>query len=219
MKKLIVVPVVFLMLVFCNATVSQAQGITLGFDPFSQEVLVGDPANVDLVISGLGDGVAPSLSVFDLDISFDPSILDFSSVSFGLFLGDPFWYEAVTDVLPPGALRPDNTLVPAGTVNIYELSLLDANSTSGPFFIPPYLDDQPSSFTLATLTFDTLALGTSPLNISSVWALGDANGDPLTYSLESGSISAVPEPATLLLLGSGLVGLGYLRKRKTSKVS
>ena len=210
MKKLIILLVAFLMLVFCNATVSQA--VTLSFDPLSQEVLMGDPANVDLVISGLGDGVAPSLGVFDLDIGYDPTILGFTGYALGPYLGDISLGEALDWSLGEYS---------SGVINIYELSLLDANSTSGPSNIPPYLDDiQPSSFTLATLTFDTLALGTSPLDITiNPWGLGDAYGDPLTAELYSGSINVVPEPTTLFLLGSGLAGLGYLRKRKNNQVS
>jgi len=217
MKKLIVVPVVFLMLVFCNTNVSQA--VTLGFYPVSQDVLVGDPADVELVISGLGDYSPDSLSAFDLDIGFDPTILGFDSVTFGSCLGDPCSVETSHGFTDYGT----------GTVNIWELSWLYANQASDSFYdplvpgsgYPPYLDDiQPSSFTLATLTFDTLALGTSFLDITiNLCGLGDAYGDPLSADLLSGSISVVPEPATLLLLGSGLVGLGYLRKRKTSKVS
>ena len=173
-------------------------------------MFLGDPATVAVVISGLGNYEAPSLSTFDLDVTYDPAILSFNSYKLAWSLGDVNINEASDFSL--GETTP-------GTINLSELSFLEASSTSGPFFIEPYLDEiQPDSFTLAILTFDALAVGTSDLNFHNV-ILGDVDAFPFseTIILKSGSISVVPEPATLLLLGCGLIGLGMLgKKRKTS---
>ena len=187
-KKLLLGMVVVIAVLFCAAG---SQAITIGFSPVSQDVALGDQAFVDLAISGLGDGAAPSLGVFDLDVSFDPLVLNLSSVSFGDqldILGLGSWKEAITGV---------------GMVNLFELS----------FDSPDDLDSlQADSFVLASLTFDTLALGESPLTLS-IKALGDSWGDPLIADVQSGSVSVVPEPSTILLVGSGLVGLGCFRKK------
>ena len=202
MKKLIILLVAFLMLVLCNAAVSQA--VTLSFDPDFQGVLLGNQVDVNVVISGLGDGEAPSLGGFDLDIGFDQTILAFDSVTFG----DP----VLGDQLDLFILGSDTATTPGvGTVNLYELSfdsVADLNY------------DQAAIFTLATLTFRTLALGTSSLDIS-FYELSDAYGDLLMADLESGSINvnAIPEPATLFLLGTGLAGIGFLRKKRMNRVS
>ena len=186
-----------------TVSVGPAQAIPIiGFAPGEQGVGLGTPVEVALTISGLGAFAAPSLSTFDLDVSFDPAILAFSSVTFGdPLLGDQldlFGLGSITTVTPG-----------TGVVNLFELSL----------DTPGDLDTlQPGSFTLATLEFDTLAVGTSPLGIS-INVLGNAFGEPLSAEVQGGSISPVPEPASFILMGIGLAGIAGLRRMRRPKNS
>lgn len=196
MIKKLFLGVFLAIMLLLSTTNSQATVVTpdIGFDPAAQDVVLGNPAVVNLYFAQVEDLV--SLSTFDLNVSFDPTILAFNAATFGdPILGDQLdiWGLGSWTEVTPGV----------GTVNLFELS----------FDLPDDLEMfQAGSFTLASLTFDTLALGTSPLGLS-VNALGDAWGDPITADIQSGSVNVVPEPSTLLLVGSGLVGLGYLRKR------
>jgi hypothetical protein len=162
-----------------------ALAATIELQPVTQNVTLGAQTIVLLKISGLGNGIAPSIGTFDIDLQFDPAILTFDNAVFGnqldvLGLGD---IQVVTPVL--------------GVVNLFELSL-DFESDLDTLQAP--------EFTLATLVFESFGTGTSPLALS-LNALGDAAGNSLDAELIDGAItvseaSIVPEPSYLSIVAA-----------------
>ncbi|MEX2207654.1 MAG: cohesin domain-containing protein [Myxococcota bacterium] len=176
-----------------------ARAITLGFAPSSSSVSVGSPVSVSLVASDLTDAAAPSLGTFDLNVVFDSALLGLTGVSFG----DPVLGDQL-DLFGAGSISGSDGSVP-GVLNVFQISFDAAED----------LDDlQAGSFTLITLTFETLAAGTSSLDLTAV-TLGDALGDPLIADLVPGSITALalPEPALAALAALAGVFLILARSR------
>ncbi|MBI5740773.1 MAG: PEP-CTERM sorting domain-containing protein [Nitrospirae bacterium] len=171
---------------------SESDAISIGFVPADQDVILGNVANVDLFISGLTD---VSVGAYDLDIHYNPAVLSFNSISFGPALG--FSISFFDEVIP-------------GSLNFFEFSLESPTDLN---------DGQPDNFVIASLSFNTLALGISPLGVSII-DLGDAYGEGLLADTRSGNIEVVsgnvpiPEPSTILLSGIGLAGLGFFRRKK-----
>ena len=181
----------------CLLLAGPALAVTIEFVPAAQSVSLGGAVAVDLLISELGGGVAPSLGTFDLDVSFDPTVLTATDVAFGPFLGDPLLVEALTGFS-----------FALGVFDFFELS----------FLLPSELDAlQPDSFVLATLFFDAVGPGTSSLVISDA-ILGDAFGDPLSANLSTGSVTVtqatIAAPGAIWLLAPALFLLLHKRSAR-----
>jgi hypothetical protein len=171
--------------------------------PSDTTIAIGELTDFDVIISGLGNRQAPSLSTFDLDVMFDPTILGFSSFRFGdAVLGDQL------DLLDQGTISSSGISV-AGQVNLFELTLDPA----------AILDAmQAQAFSLGTLTFIGLSVGTTPLTIS-INALGDAIGDPLSAMFQNATVSVedrlvIAEPGTAGLLSIALAILPFTYRRR-----
>jgi len=211
MKKLLILSLAILMVVGLSGAAIAAPLITgFGFDTggSSYENDITLPLNgtvsIDLyaIFSGIPEtgGDSYLLNGFDFELGFEPTQLQ-------LLTGtdvDANWDSFRNLVI-------DNT---AGTVTMGGSALLSGVS-------------QPTDALLATLVFECVALGTSDITLTS---LNQAGGGPsgsadfvfnptfesATFDGVVGSISNVPIPGSILLLGSGILGLVGLSRRKRS---
>jgi|GEM_PF-3288631 len=152
------------------------------------EVVVGETFTVDVLISGI-EATQP-LNAFEFDIDYDPAILTAISIADAGFLPSPLG-------LPPLVVESD---INPPDVN-YALATIGWGGGVG-------------SGTLAAIVFQGIALGTSGLDLNDV-ILSAPGGVQITpISIEDGSASVVPEPATLFLLSSGLLSLAGLGRKR-----
>ncbi len=169
---------------------SFADGIaTLSIDPASGTVSTGASFFVNVNVADV-----TNLYDFQFDISFNPAVLQATNVLEGTFLSS----GGGTTFFLPGTI--DNT---AGNVTFNADTLLSAVSgVSG-------------NGTLAHFDFTALSSGTSDFTISNV-ILQDSTGAILDNTTTGGSVtSAIPEPSSLMLLGTGLLVLGGITLKKT----
>jgi len=185
-KHLVSLVFTFAIVVFSGSAVS----VTLTLVPSSQTINISETATADLLISGLGEFASPSLGAFDIELIFDDSIFAFNSESFGSLLGT--------------SIQGVDTSTP-GVAGLYEVSLEGVSTLDAL---------QPGSILLAILKFDSIGVGTSPLEFGNV-VLSDAIGDVIPNpALVAANVTVVPLPTSILLFVTGLLGLSGISKRK-----
>ena len=194
---------IFALVVVVGGGLLQAPGVeavTIDFVPSSQTVALGDPVSVDVVVSGL-DVSGEIIRAFDLDATYDPSILSATDVLIDTSLGGLLDSFGGFDLSTPGV------------VDFFEVSLLSDSELEA---------IQGDSFTLATLLFDSIAAGTSPLGLVAEGGFNVVVGSDwteLTVQTGIGAVTVqddgggtVPEPSTGLLLVVALAVLATRRK-------
>ncbi len=186
---------------FALFTMGQGRAVVLSFNPTTSNVQLGDIFSVDIRISGLGDGEAPSLGTFDLDVSFDAAVINVTSLPAGVVFGDQLDQSGLGSITGASFI--------AGGINLFEISFDSVEDLN---------NLQAADFTIATLQFEALSEGTGALEFSNS-VLGDELGDViLPTELGTGIVNIgvvkVPEPTILALMGLGLASLGFVRHRK-----
>jgi hypothetical protein len=154
----------------------------------SSSAHVGDAFTVEVRIAGVADLAAPSVGVYDLDLTFDAALVAPGAVTFGVGL----------DVLGLGSIRAAAPGV--GVVNLFELSLDTVDDLNAL---------QAGEFVLAIVGFTALADGLNTFDLL-INSLGDAEGVAIPdVSVTTAQVQIrqtnLPEPISLALV---LVALG-----------
>ncbi len=200
----------WLIVVVCAVCARPAGAVTISIATIVPPtgLRLGDQAGVVFRASDL----ETTLGAYDLSLSFDRTILKPLRVVFPSALGvsnvitwrydefaDPFGEYVPFEILDPGsdpgaitgAIAPAPDVVQAFSVSL--LSEADLAARQGEFFL------------IVAIAFQALRAGTSPLSVDlDTLVLADGGGDPLVGTATDSAITVVPEPATLLLLTSGI---------------
>ena len=189
MMKKLSIPSVLALLALIMCPQNTIADISIWFEPDPMNVSVGDTFTVNLFGSG---GQDDYFNNWGLQLDYDHNLLSFDSAAsdsdFNLIMG----------IQKSGDIISGQAMLPHGF---------------------------PADGLFATLTFSCLGPGTSTVGFSSGQSHGfdftlyDLMGEPASTVFRAWSYAqetvnqSIPEPATMLLLGLGLVGLAGARRK------
>jgi hypothetical protein len=190
-------------LAFCFVASGVQAATTISLQPNLPVVNLSDQIIITVALTSDPPGILSGA----VDFTYDDSLAQFVSFEIGSGVDPGFVFFPNTP--PPPPPQPGSTQSPLGQINNYGFG--NFNGVSSP---------------VAVITFDPIAAGIADFGIlfdADVTGGGwfDGNGAPLdlgtvTLSGTSVSVNIVPIPGSILLLGSGVLGLVGLSRRKRS---
>jgi hypothetical protein len=186
----------FLLVAAWNVLPAHATSLTI--DPSSLNVTAGQTFSLSVSISGVTD-----LYAFEFDIGYDPNVLAANTISEGAFLptGGPTLFI-------PGIIDNLGGTITA-TADVLNGAVPGVNGNG----------------VLAVIDFTALTSGSSGINLFNPILLDSTLSDITVDNIQNGSVvvsaspGQVPEPATFALMGIGLAGIGFGRRRNVASKS
>jgi len=209
--------IVFALLVLFLTRGAEA-AVYLTLNPSSTSILPGGFTDVDVILSSDGD----QYTSVGFQVSFDPSVLNVVDTSAGNWTG----YFSSTPIqiadanqVNPGAFAFDTHF----SNEVYNMA--GGGHSAGKLFYEQAMFSGSINATglLARIRFQAVGRGSSAVIFDTVgdgaWypAVFDPSGTEIQGDYTGTTIAVIPEPGTLILLGSGILGLITMRKRRINQ--